>query len=100
MKKLIAILLLLGLAGSSAFGITATKVGKTTLGINYLVWGTYVSMTTTDGTIATGLTTIRAWGINGKTTAEAIASSVSGGTITAKCATSTYETGSYWAIGR
>lgn len=107
MKKLIAILLVLGLClpvlATTTFSHGHT--GKTTVGINYLTWGYFNNASSEAGSLTTGLTTIRAFGLN--ITSEVVVNSmkttVSGGTITVYSTTEvTGQTpdGLWWAVGR
>jgi len=99
MKKVATFLFVCLLMSSVALGLTATISGKTMMGPNYMVWGTVTGITTEAVGFSTGLTAIRAFGINNTTTPEAIKASVSGGTMSVDVETTT-SSGSWWAIGR
>lgn len=99
MKKVATFLFVCLLMSSVAFGLTATISGKTIMGPNYMVWGTVTGITTEAVGFSTGLTSIRAYGINNTTTPEAISASIGGGSITVEVEVTT-SSGSWWAIGR
>jgi hypothetical protein len=64
-KLLIALVLILALGGvCSAATMTSTVEGKTLLGINYLVWGSFRDASSEARSINTGLRTLRAYGAN------------------------------------
>ena len=67
MKKLLVILLVLGFCLSVAWAtttLTYEATGKTMVGPNYLVWGTFGNASSEAGNIVTGLKTIYAFGLN------------------------------------
>ena len=110
MKRFIAFLLIFGTCMSAcAFAAFSSAIsGKTTVGINYLTWGTFTGITAETNSITSGLTAIRAYGVT-INTAEAFASdgssevyafSTSTGVIRVKSAVSTARGGKWWAIGR
>jgi len=112
MKKLFVILLVfcfgLAVVSSCVFGAFSSAIsGKTMLGINYMTWGTFTGITAETGSITSGLTTIRAFGVN-VNTGEAFAADGSSevfataqrGTLQLKSADTTARGGTWFVIGR
>ena len=109
MKRFIAFLLVFGvvLSATSAFAVYSSAIsGKTTVGINYLAWGTFTGITVEARSVTTGLSAIRAFGASvnsteayDASTSEVYAQAV-GGKIYLKSGDATARGGSWWAIGR
>lgn len=110
MKKTLVFFLALSLlCGVSFATMVSGRLGKTMVGINYLVWGYFSNAGTVEADIKTGLTTIRAFGLN--ITSEArqdigvqLRTQINVGTIEVM-ANTTLETvsapdGLWWAVGR
>ena len=111
MKKAFFLLLALSVVWSSmAFAWSSAISGKTTVGINYMTWGTYTDLSTEAVSITTGLTTIRGFGthvntgesfINNSTTeTDAIFAKAIAGVISIKANNNDVKDGTWWAIGR
>jgi len=106
MKKIFVILLVLGLA-VGVFATTtfkSTLKGRTLIGTESMVWGVYEYASQEAGTIKTGLSTIRGFGLTISTEANfpsPLKTSVSAGVITVTATIdSSKPSGYWWAVGR
>lgn len=111
MKKFIAFLLIVLFFGSACFASwSSARTGKTTVGINYLTWGTFTDLSTEAVSITTGLTAIWAFGVNvntgetfvnnSTTESDAIFAKNIAGIISLKADNNNVNDGTWWAIGR
>lgn len=104
---LIAVLIVMALAFSCFATMTSAISGKTMLGNNYMVYGTFTSAANTATAITTGLKDIRAAGVE-CSTAETIAGTTAtqvigypvGGTLYIKAAHTNTPSGKWFVIGR
>lgn len=105
MKNFIIFLLVAVLFGSASFAtlsMTHSHSGQTLIGFNKLVWGYFTNANTIEGTLTTGLNTIRAFGLNITSEADLaspLKTTISGGTISVTSVSDAPD-GFWWAIGR
>ena len=108
MKNYFLALVIVLIFASGAFcTMTSAISGKTMVGNNYLIWGTFTTAANTATAITTGLNQIRACGLNegiSETIAGTVATQVicspSGGTLYIKAAYTNTPSGTWWVIGR
>ena len=103
MKKLIALFLVLALITGIASAVTVTISGKTSMGPNLMMYGTYTGGSSTASNLVTGLSSIR--GISVTSTRGAVSVvSISGGTASVSIdykvsGLTTFESGGYLTSG-
>ncbi len=86
LKKIISICLALAVLVTPAFAFSTTVTGKTIMGPNYMMFGTFTGATTTAAhSITTGLSSIRAFGVyTNTTTRDAMTATPSAGTLSVR----------------
>lgn len=108
MRNLFIAIVIFGILASGCFAtMTSAISGKTMVGNNYLIWGTFTTAANTATAITTGLKSIRACGLSegiSETIAGTVATQVicspSGGTLYIKAAYTNTPSGTWWVIGR